>query len=359
MASQGSQGSESGADVAKILQQVMSRFDQTDKGVADLRTDLKASNEKIQHELQGMVGKVDQLEGNFSQMKKDFEAMSLRLKAVEQAKGRPKWVDLQEQDEAAGMPADPEDVYEEHAGHDSATKRSRNVWGGATPRRSASAGSAHAAPSAGVGPTSGGARPPRSSSAAPSTKKFTIFVGGFGRPLKKKLREDHSKDLLGHLSDSQQRKVRARFEYSAPHYYLDCDTQEVLYGVLDALKAAGPHKWTDPAFDEEQDLYIKRDKTYEQRQDGKFHSHFFAKVKALIAGKPALSQFTPKVVNQKIMLDFGDDQLPLVEFVKESGKTRATANQRTMKKLAIPEDEMESIIRTASAAAESGKGHSE
>ena len=177
--------------------------------------------------------------------------------------------------------------------------------------------------------------------------------------MKKKLREDHSKELLGLLSESQQAKVVARFEYSAPHYYLDCTTQEVLYGVLDALKAAGPHKWTDPAFEEELDLYIKRDKTLEQRQDGKFASHFFAKVKQLVANKPELNKFTPKVVNQKIMLDFEDDQLPLVEFVKESGKTRATANQRTIKKLAIPADEVEAIIRTASAAAESGKGHSE
>ena len=132
-----------------------------------------------------------------------------------------------------------------------------------------------------------------------------------------------------------------------------------MYAILDVFKAAAPHKWTGPAFDEEMDIYCKRDKTYEQRQDGKFHSHFFAKVKALIEAKPSLQQYTPKVVNQKIMLDLGDDQLPLVEFVKESGKTRATANQRTMRKLAIPEDEMDSILRTAAAAAESGKGHSE
>ena len=356
MAAKGAKGSGSGSEseIVKMLHQLNTRFDQQDEKF----TEIKTSTNAIQQELMGVNGKVDQLEGNFAQMKKDFEAMSLRLHAVEQAKGRPKWVDLTEQDEAAGMPVDAEDVYEERAGHDSASKRSRNVWGGATPRRSTSAGSAQAHASD-AGPAASGARPPRASSAAPSAKKFTIFVGGFGRQLKKKLREDHCKDILEHLSSSQKRQCHPRYEYSASHYYLDCDTQEVMYGILDALKAAGPHKWTDPAFDEEMDIYVKRDKTYEQRQDGKYHSHFFAKVKALIEAKPSLSQYTPKVVNQKIMLDLGDDQLPLVEFVKESGKTRATANQRTMKKLAIPEDEMESILRTAAAAAESGKGHSE
>ena len=73
-----------------------------------------------------MVGKVDQLEGNFSQMKKDFEAMSLRLQAVEQAKGKPKWVDLTEQDAEAGMPVDGDaDIFEEG----SAAKKQRNAWG--------------------------------------------------------------------------------------------------------------------------------------------------------------------------------------------------------------------------------------
>ena len=191
----------------------------------------------------------------------------------------------------------------------------------------------------------------------PKPRKFSIFVGGFGRPIAKELRVGHSKVLLGKLSTSLAAKATVRAEFLAKFYHMDFPDSESLHSALDELRTT-THMWLDPSYNDNQKLIIKKDKPIEQRKVLQFCSHFYELMQNIVEelkDHEALKdkQHKLKIINQQLFLAVDDDWFALIAFRKQANGTMvAVPNHKACLRLGIAEERVDALVRVAAARAE-------
>ena len=64
-------------------------------------------------------------------------------------------------------------------------------------------------------------------------------------------------------------------------------------------------------------LYLKAERTVEERADGRFHAHFYGKFRELLDKKVLGKPWVLRITKGHLMLDIADDIYPLVKFSKD------------------------------------------
>ena len=158
-------------------------------------------------------------------------------------------------------------------------------------------------------------QPPPARNAAESSTRLIIRVAGFGRELSKELRKKHYDDaVLPSLPADAHGQFEVTYPHMANHILLKFDDPDVFHETLEFVRDRTT-VWQDQLFKRSQTIYLKRDKTIEGQQIGRFRHHFYDGIERLLTnqygfkGAPKLS-----MARGKIMVAHMDDHLPLVAF---------------------------------------------
>ena len=158
-------------------------------------------------------------------------------------------------------------------------------------------------------------QPPPARSDGESSTRLIIRVAGFGRELSKELRKKHFEEVVfpGLPADSHG-QYEVTYPHMANHVLLKFDDPDSFHETLEFVRDKTTI-WQDQLFKRSQTIYLKRDKTIEGQQIGRFRHHFYDGITKLLKdsygfrGAPKLS-----MARGKIMVAHMDDHLPLVAF---------------------------------------------
>ena len=198
----------------------------------------------------------------------------------------------------------------------------------------------------------------RTTGATPTTSnddlKFAIFVGGFQREVPRHFREAQAKLMLAKVSPNTRPSVHFRASYMAKYFYLECPSLSVFREVMDSISA---HSWSwhDPTFNDSYELHVRRHKTLQQRELGKFRSYFYAAIKARLDQNIELKDnFTLKIIKGTLYIEHDTDALPLLHFSRNiiMDSSGYDIDFNTFSKFGIDKEEVNAICEAALTEAE-------
>ena len=184
--------------------------------------------------------------------------------------------------------------------------------------------------------------------------KFAIFVGGFQREVPRHFREAQAKLMLAKVSPNTRPSVHFRASYMAKYFYLECPSLSVFREVMDSISA---HSWSwhDPTFNDSYELHVRRHKTLQQRELGKFRSYFYAAIKARLDQNIELKDnFTLKIIKGTLYIEHDTDALPLLHFSRNliMDSSGYDIDFNTFSKFGIDKEEVDAICEAALTEAE-------
>ena len=110
-----------------------------------------------------------------------------------------------------------------------------------------------------------------------------MFVSGFKRDVPKAIKQKVFKDICSIFTEELQECVDLGGPACSSYFYINFSSKDNLFAALDALKKInGPFKWFDTLEEENKDIIVRKNKSIEQRNTGKFNSHFYEVVKAVL-----------------------------------------------------------------------------
>ena len=160
--------------------------------------------------------------------------------------------------------------------------------------------------------------------------------------------------MLAKVSPNTRPNVHVRASYMAKHFYLECPNLLIFREVMDAISI---HSWSwhDPTFNENYDLHVRRHKTLQQRELGKFRSYFYAAIKARLDQDIELKDnYTLKITKGTLYVEHDGDALPLLHFSRNlvMDSSGYDVDFNTFSKYGIAREEVDGLCEAALSEAE-------
>ena len=170
----------------------------------------------------------------------------------------------------------------------------------------------------------------------------------------KHFREAQAKLMLAMVSPNTSPSVQIRASYMAKYFHLECPSLPVLREVMDSINVQ-EWKWHDPTFNDEYELHVRRHKTLQQRELGKFRSYFYAAIKARLDQNIELKDsYTLKIIKGTLYIEHDTDALPLLHFSRNliMDSSGYDIDFNTFSKFGIDKEEVDTICEAALTEAE-------
>ena len=200
----------------------------------------------------------------------------------------------------------------------------------------------------------GGARPPRPPADPPrSENDWALAVTGFKRKVPRALLEKSSQEVISLLPPDTRQVATFWSHPYATFFKVKFSTKAAFLTALDYMKE-NPFSLTfDDKIDEVvRPLYVRRDRPIDQLKMGRFNSHFYSAVEAMLKGSPH-EQRRLRFYNGDLMIDFEGDVMLLISYVevKGSASLEATPHHGHFQRIGLGQEVVDTMMATAMAAA--------
>ena len=158
-----------------------------------------------------------------------------------------------------------------------------------------------------------------------------------------------SEEMLAKISPDTRLKLEVKAEYMAKCFYIVCPDYNTMRECLDALSIID-WEWHDPTFNEDRPLHVRRHKNLQQRELGRFRSHFYKAVKNRFDQIEALKDsYTLKIIKGTLCIEVDNDALPLIHFSRTliTDRSGFDVDLNIFSKYGILEPEVNTIIEVA------------
>ena len=303
---------------------------------AKVDTTLKSFQEDVKKEMASVKTKFDDMDESMRRFAKQLDELKLRTAKLESAPGvsTPPGVPAAASSFGASsseaMPKPPGSPGQQP------TKGAKIHWGSSI---------------RGTRPHS---QPPPARGGAESQSRLIIRVAGFGRELSKELRQKHyDAAVLPSLPADAHGQFEVSYPHMANHILLRFDDPDVFHSTLEFVRDR-TSVWQDQLFKRSQTIYLKRDKTIEGQQIGRFRHHFYDGIEKLLKNQYGF-QGTPKLsmARGKIMVSHMDDHIPLLAFSRTLCRDKSGIDivEESWNLLKVPLETVNQMVESALTAA--------
>lgn len=183
--------------------------------------------------------------------------------------------------------------------------------------------------------------------------KHEMFIGGLRRQVPKAIRTEIWELCRGRLPQSLFEDGKVVGGYTLPFGLVEFSSKHNLDSVLETLRALpSPLSWEDDVDEETKALYFRKNRTAEQLTVGRFQSHFYKGMQALVEDAHPGTKL--KIVNKRLHMVRGNDLLELLAFMPTTtGNHPFTirVHAKNVNKIGLKEDAVDAMVVAALAAA--------